>query len=63
MEEKLKIFIDQIALVVFALMFTSIQVVCIITIIRSNHKLREYERLEKNFVKSLSTEDSDDEVL
>ena len=63
MEEKLKIFIDQIALCVFAFMFTTIQVVTIINILVSYKKLDAYKKKELNFIKFVSNEDSDDEAL
>ena len=63
MDTNLKIYIDQIALCVFALLFAAIQVVTIITILISYKKLDEYKRKEQNFMKFVSTEDSDDEAL
>ena len=63
MDTNLKIYIDQIALCVFAFLFTAIQVVTVISILISYKKLDEYKRKEQNFIKFVSTEDSDDEAL
>ena len=63
METNLKIYIDQIALCVFAFMFTSIQVVTTVGILISYKKLDAYKRKEENFIKFVTPEDSDDEAI
>jgi hypothetical protein len=61
LENSTKLIVDKIAVCLFALLFSSIQIIISIGIIKAIQKVKVLKKSESNFISQYGNEDSDDD--